>query len=78
MGNNIDIFISTWVFPSIVGLVSGYFISGWYSHRAFRDNHYKFMRDEAKKQSLYLKILTEKLAPEELDKAREEAKVTQK
>ncbi len=72
--------IFTIAIVTIFGTVIGYFISGWYSHRALRDNHFKFMRGEARKQSLYLKILTEKLAPGELEKlvSDEEAKVSQK
>lgn len=80
MDDQSNFIIFTIAIPAIVGTVIGYFISGWYSHRALRDSHFTFMRGEAKKQSLYLKILTEKLAPGELEKLppKEVAGITKK
>lgn len=51
---------------SIVSIVLGYFIYGWYDHRKRRLDHYHKVESELVKQSIYLKALSETLANDRL------------
>ena len=72
MDNSIDKFLIYTIIPIILGIVLSYFIYGWWIHRSFRDKHFKFMQNEMEKQTIYLKILAEKLAGEKLDEIRKQ------
>jgi hypothetical protein len=57
MENSVDNLLVYTLIPCAIAILIGYYIYGWYAHRALRDKYFKEVEKQLKLQTIYLEKL---------------------
>jgi hypothetical protein len=84
MDNSIDNLLVYTLIPCALAILIGYYIYGWYAHRALRDKYFKEVEKQLKLQTIYLEKLVgpldekTRLRIDELEKSTVDTEATKK
>ncbi len=77
MENSIDSLIVYGLIPAAIGIFIGYYIYGWYTHRTFRDKHFKEVEKQLKIQTIYLEKMAGPIDDQMRSRIEELEKITE-